>query len=310
MKIRWKRLCIWLLASVLTFLLVLHPIATVIVYECIFSTRYTTPSHEAYTAEAYEGLLAERSDFLADGDLLAGYKYAKDGEKKGVVVLAHGLGGGHAAYLPFVDFFTENGYYVFAYDAHASDNSPGDSIAGLPQGVLDLDAAITHAKGLPEYADLPMFLFGHSWGAYSAGAVLSLHPDIAAAVLVAGFNASEDMLLYGARGYIGPVADLLLPYVTLYERVKFGEAAEVSVLDGIASSDAPVLIVQSMDDTSVPPAYGYDYFYGAYANDARVEFLLYEDRGHTDLLYAEAFTPNEELTAAILVLYDRGMAVQ
>ena len=53
--------------------------------------------------------------------------------------------------MPFIDCFTENGYYVFAYDAQGNDGSEGKSISGLPQGIIDLDNAISYAKSLEEY---------------------------------------------------------------------------------------------------------------------------------------------------------------
>jgi len=315
---------LWICSILISFTFVVHPIATVIIYESIFGFRYTTPDWMVREVSEYAGLTVERSDFAADGETLAGYKYAAgDTEKKGVVVLAHGMGGGHAAYLPLIACFAENGYYVFAYDVRGNDNSTGDAVEGLPQGVIDLDHALSHAYTIPEYSGLPFVLFGHSWGAYSAGAALDLHPEIQAAALVSGFNASEDMLLYRARGYVGEVTAILLPYVTTYERLKFGsEITDLSVIGSVESSDARVLFAQSADDTTVPTAYGYDLFYAAFGGSDRIEFVLYEDRGHTNLLYSEAaeahreavdtenidpqiaFELNEDLMAQILSLYD------
>lgn len=72
-----------------------------------------------FSAEGYENLEMKRSDFRSWGVTLASYKYSKNNQEvKGVVVIAHGLGGGgHNTYMPFIDYFTSNGYYVFAYDA-------------------------------------------------------------------------------------------------------------------------------------------------------------------------------------------------
>lgn len=48
------------------------------------------------------------------------------------MVIAHGLGGGgHNTYMPFIDYFTSNSYYVFAYDVRGNDYSDGVEV--LPQ---------------------------------------------------------------------------------------------------------------------------------------------------------------------------------
>lgn len=299
---RLKKILLWLIGGVLCFALVLNPIATVVIYEIIFSARYETASWMAFDPEEFDGLQMDRSDFATkDGTVLAGYQYFKDGqETKGVVVLAHGYGGGgQNSYMPLIDSFTSNGYFVFAYDATGNDQSGGEDVQGLPQGVIDLDHAIDHVQQLEVYQDLPIVLFGHSWGAYSVGNVLNFHPEVKAVVMVAGFNESEDMLYYESSAYVGPLAKLELPYLSLYEQIKFGaEYTSITAVEGIESSDAAILIIQSEDDASVPMEYGYDDFYGAFKESDRVSFRLYEDRGHNYLFYSEAsYAYRERLNA-------------
>lgn len=294
-----KKLLI-LLIAVLIFAFVISPIVTAVAYELIFSKRYTTRDYLEFSVEDFDGLLMERSDFICDGLRLAGYKYSKECDSiKGVVIVSHGLGGGgHNAYLPFIDCFTSSGYYVFTYDARGNDNSDG-KVGGLPTGIISLNSAIDHAKTIEEYEDLPIALFGHSWGGYSVGNVLNIHPEIKAAVIVAGFNESEDMLRYQGEKYAADKLGLLLPYLRLYERIKFGtEFTDISALGGFANTDAGIMIVHSTDDKTVPTRFGYDKFYDKYKNDPRFNFILYEDRGHTYLLYSEdAYIYNEMLEA-------------
>ena len=288
---RWKRALIISVSVLLGIILVVMPVATVVIYESIFSFRFETEEWLRYSVEDFDGLLCERSDFYStDGTRLAGYKYSKDAESvKGVVVVAHGLGGGgHNFYMPFIDVFTSNGYKVFAYDAHGNDESDGDSTKGLPQGVIDLDCALSHVKSLDEYAKLPIVLFGHSWGAYSSASVLSFHPDVKAAVIVSGFNESEDLIVYQGRQIVGPLADLTAPYVFLYERLKFGsEYADASALSGISDSEAQIIVVHSEDDTDVPIGYGYERLYSELKGSERVEFVKYEDRVHSYVFCSE-----------------------
>lgn len=289
-----KRKIIWisLLCFALAGPLLVMPATSAIVYEAIFSTRYETAEWLRFSVDDFEGLLAQRSDFEADrGVTLAGYCYSKaDTVPRGVVVICHGMGGGgHNQYLPFVDIFTSNGYAVFAFDVRGNDNSGGKDVEGLPQGVIDLDFALRHVAQIPAYEGLPVLLFGHSWGAYSAGNILNFHPEIEAAVLVAGFNESRDMLLYQSEARVGAIARASVFYVTAYERLKFGRNfTEISAVEGMRNTDARIMIVHSRDDETVPAKYGYDVFYEEFFENDRFEFVLYEDRGHNYLFYSDA----------------------
>lgn len=47
-------------------------------------------------------------------------------EEKAVIVFAHGSGaGGQIGYVDIFNYMAQNGYYVFAYDATANDESEG-----------------------------------------------------------------------------------------------------------------------------------------------------------------------------------------
>ena len=45
-------------------------------------------------------------------------------------------------------YFAKNGYYVFAYDSTGSDASEGEGVGGTPQGVIDLDYAISFVEDM------------------------------------------------------------------------------------------------------------------------------------------------------------------
>jgi dipeptidyl aminopeptidase/acylaminoacyl peptidase len=191
--------------------------------------------------------------------------------------------------MPFVDYFTSHGYYVFAYDARGNDNSGGDSVEGLPEGIICLDDAIHHVSVIEEYKDLPITLFGHSWGGFSVGNVLNMHPEIKAAVIIAGFNESEDLLSYQGQQMAGEGANILVPYMSIYEKIKFSkEFTDLTALSGLEKTEAGIMVVHSKDDTTVPTRYGYDKFYEAFGGSDRFEFVLYEDRGHDYLFCSEA----------------------
>ena len=129
-----KIILITVICALVVLPILLLPFSSVIVYESIFAGRQQTASHLVISHEDFEGLNVERSDFLAnDGTRLAGFKYSRSdiGTPLGVIVISHGFGsGGHNKFIPYIDEFTKNGFLVFAYDAHGSDLSDGDSRKG------------------------------------------------------------------------------------------------------------------------------------------------------------------------------------
>ena len=208
-------------ALLLACMIVLYCVA-VSIYQGSFNYRCTTSAENAFTMEEFPELTRERHTFISNKkQTLVGYLYENNDEtmeEKGVVVFAHGLGGGgQIGYLDIFDYMTKNGYYVFAYDATANDESEGDVVGGLPQGFIDLDYAISYAQTLDEIKDLPFVLMGYSWGGLSVTNVLNYHPEVKAVASLAGWNESMNLIDYQGCQMVGNVAKMLLPFASVYE---------------------------------------------------------------------------------------------
>ena len=265
------------------------PAATA-VYHGIFDRQFETAA-EIDQDPASFALSGREEPFYSFGDRLSGFLYTSgEGEKRGLFVVAHGFGNAsHRTYLPLMEALCQSGFLVFAYDAAGVEASEGEGPRGLPRGVMDLESAILHAKGLPEAEDLPLYLAGHSWGAYSVGCALSLFPETKGAVLFAGFNQSEDMLFHFAKKYVGPLAYLGYPFIRAYEESQFPSPyAALSAVEGIKSAACPVLIVGAEGDETVPHALGYDVFRDAFGEKENVTLLLREERDHKNLFYSDS----------------------
>lgn len=278
-------------AWVMAVSLIIQLAATVFIYEFVFNDYFETYEPYSLSTDVFPGLKVSECTFPSNkGQMLAGYIYTKDDSSpKGVLVISHGFGGGgQNAYMAVANYFASNGYIVFAYDATGNDKSEGGATGGLPQGLYDLDYAIRYVESNEMTRDLPVVLFGHSWGAYSASNVLNIHPEVKAIVAVSGFERSSDMLLSYAENYAGPIAELSLPFVNSYERIKFGKIAEYTAIDGFENSDAGVFVVHSEDDTTVLIKYGFELYYNKYKDDDRFVFVKYEDRGHGRPFYSDA----------------------
>ena len=266
------------------------------IYNENFNQRFESYEPQMLRKEDFDGLERTKYKFPSDkGQMLTGYLYSHgDADPQGIIILAHGFGGGgHNSYMDVADYFAQNGFLVFAYDATGNDESEGKGVGGLPQGVIDLDHAITFVETSGNFPKLPIMLFGHSWGAYSAGSVLSYHPEVRAIIACSGFNSSSEMVEAEGRREAGEGIALLMPFVKLHEAIKYGKYASSSVLNGLATSDTRVMIVHGAEDDFVPASIGYDRFYAKYAEDSRFRFVMLEHQGHNyvydDMTYINDF---------------------
>ncbi len=248
--------------------------------------------------EDFDGLDCTEYSFPSDkGQMLAGYLYSFGEEQRGIVILSHGFGGGHNSYIDAADYFARNGYYAFAYDATAMDNSEGDGLGGVPQGVIDLDHAVSFVESENDIPDLPIVLFGHSWGGYCVSAVLNYHPEVRAVIECSGFNRSSDMFESGGKSQAGSIIYTMTPFIRIHECFKYGKYAANTAMDGFDSSDARVMIVHSADDDVIEIGYGLDRYYEKYRNDPRFTFIRFEDRGHSEILNDRDNTYKDEFNA-------------
>lgn len=295
-----KKRAIMIAVIVLVVLIAGLWICTTVVYNENFDRRFESYEPYMFNVDDFEGVQRTRYQFPSNqGQMLTGYMYSYGDSQKGVIVIVHGFGGGgHNSYMDCADYFARNGYYVFAYDATGNDESEGDGVGGMPQGVIDLQYAISFVEQDEAFADLPIMLFGHSWGGYSACSVLTYHPEVKAVISCSGFNRSSDIMESQGQKEVGKAIYLMLPFVKINEYIKFGKYATNTAMDGFGASQAAVLIMHSADDETVPMKYGYDIYYEKYKDDSRFQFIPFEDRGHSmvydDMSYINEFNKGFE----------------
>lgn len=87
---------------------------------------------------------------------------------------------------------------------------------------------------------------------------------------------------------MGDGISVMLPYLSLYESLKFGKYANYSALDGFENTDANIMVIHSSDDTVVPLQYGYDRYIEKYENDSRFTFVRFENHGHNGIFQSNA----------------------
>lgn len=282
-KAKRKKILILILCIAAVLIIAGDWALSVMIYNENFNRRFESYEPLMLHLDDFDGLQRTQYEFPSDqGQTLTGYLYSSGENQRGIIVLAHGFGGGgHNSYMDCANYFARHGYYVFAYDATGNDESGGEGVGGLPQGVIDLDYAISFVEESGNFPDLPVGLFGHSWGGYSVCGVLTYHPEVEAVIACSGFNSSSDLLEAQGKNQVGNGIYLMLPFVKLHERIKYGGYASNTAMDGFSAADAAVMIVHSSDDSLVPAEYGYDIYYEAYKDDPRFRFIRFEDRGHS-----------------------------
>jgi len=304
----WK-----IVGMVLLAVAVLFSVVSVIFIKRSFDDIFQRTSLREYSAylryEDVEGQYSrELLTFPSGENRLQGYLYGA-GNGKGLVVISHGLGGGAVSYLAETLYFVDHGYQVFSYDNTGCHASEGKNCAGLPQSVLDLDAALTYLEGQARFAGLPVLLYGHSWGGYAVTAIFNFPHDIAASVSVAGFNRPMTMILEWGESMMGPLVYVEYPFISLYQRLLFGSGLDLTAVDGINSTDTPVLLIHGSGDTTVR-------FTGAGTIASRGEItnpnVQYkicdtppqDDHSHL-FVSLDALAYGEEINEAYGALYDR-----
>lgn len=231
--------------SVLSFVIVK------INFDDIFGrTVLDTNTYYLRYSDIEENYPRELISFMSGENKLQGYLYGAE-NTKGLVVICHGLGGGAENYTAQTISFVDAGYKVFGYDNTGCYNSEGANCIGLAHSVTDLDAALTFIEGESRFEGLPVYLYGHSWGGYAVTAIFNYDHDIAASVSVAGFNKPMQMIIEWARGMMGGFAYVEYPYIWLYQKTIFGNDLDVTAVDGINSTDTPIMIVHGTEDHTI-----------------------------------------------------------
>jgi len=269
--------------ALIIFLICISAVAAL--YESIFGKRF-----EIYDScmlpdmKSYQKILSEPVTFPSK----RGYNYTgsyyydeKYSKFKGLVVFSHGIFQGHINYMPKIAYFAERGYKVFAYDNSGCHLSGGKTMRGLPQSAEDLDMALHY---ITQTNKLPLFLFGHSWGGYAVSAVscYSVY-DIKGIFVQSGFNKTTEMLLEEGARRFGRWIYAYVPYISMYERLKYGKSARYTAEKGIAKATAngtKVLILHSTDDKTISLAHS------VLANVERnqnITLVTRKDKGHNSL---------------------------
>ena len=259
------------------------------VYDKMFNHHFTTYKPLSFSLTDYPDLVAERHTFKSGNkSQLVGYIYrCKSLQNKGIFVFSHGFGtGGHHNYLDLIHAICKNGFYVFAYDATACDESEGHTLKGFTTGMLDADKAISYVESLKEYQKINLYLCGHSWGAYSASTALGWHKRVKGLIAFSGFNQATEIFRANGEKYAGDQSKDFMSYVDAWEKLLFGDICKRTAVKSFKESKARIAIVHSYDDKTVPITAGFNIYKKEFAKDKRFKFVKFLSRGHGTVYYS------------------------
>ncbi len=268
-------LCIVIVFSIIAFL------GIGIAHSVIFG-RYDYSSYDNERYIIYSDISneypREEIDVVSGENALKGYIYGSQNDT-GLIIISPGHTDTNDIKLYEIMYFVEEGWRVLCYDYTGCYTSSGDSMHGYTQCVHDLDAILQYAENDDELVQMPVMLFGHSLGAYNSCAVLRYKPNIYGVVAASGFDTPREQWNYSVKRFTGPFHYILKPYTNLFINFKYGNEANLSAIDGINSTDIPVLVVTGINDE----------FYGGmspiYEKRAKVtnpscEFKVINTEGH------------------------------
>ena len=237
-----------------TVLLLTFIIGSFVMIDSIFSDmfgRVNKPEQSVYMTSDDFSRDYPRTEikFLSEDNELTGYIYGPSKNAKGMVVISHGIGGGADSYFQEAIYFARKGYKVLSFSNTGCHESEGKGTTGLSQSVIDLDAALDYVEAQEEFEDLPVFLYGHSWGGYAVTAILNYDHPVAGVVSIAGYNTPMEMIMAWCKPQMGTVASYIeYPFIWIYQKLLFGGASNLSAADGINNVETPVLIIHGTED--------------------------------------------------------------
>ena len=140
-----------------------------------------------------------RVDFPSEGGVtVAAYRWDPDGQPKGIVQLAHGMGEYALRYAPLAERLASEGYVVYANDhrGHGDTATSPEAYGVLGEtGWAELvnDYGRMSAVATDAYPGLPLALVAHSMGSFAAQQYLLDHSGDVSAVVLSG-TAAIDLL--------------------------------------------------------------------------------------------------------------------
>ena len=199
------------------------------------SIKYPLPSEQ-------KDLVYKKDYFFNDSGnkfVIFEYRHKSVKEPKKALLMIHGLGCGHFYLLPLINYFAKQGYLILAYDQFASGLSEGKAIKSMTVGARDVKFALKYVD--EKYGNLPLSVFGHSWGGFTASIALNYSNRIEKTILVSGFNRQSDFVLNG--NFLGILLSFVLKIRDAFIYKKYVKFSTINSLKKIKNYNIKNMII-------------------------------------------------------------------
>ena len=224
-----------------------------------------------------------------DGLKLHGYLFPVEQESKKFVIGVHGYRSyARPECAPYIEFYQSLGFHMLMVDDRAHAPSEGDY---LGFGVLDRLDVVDWCKLLVRTygEDVQILLHGVSMGGatvLAASGEEDLPEQVIGVVSDCGFSSAREILQYQLQESAHLPAAYFMPRLEKLCKKKIGfDFDTYSALSQVKKAKVPILFVQGMEDTMVPP-YMADELYEACASPKRI--LKVEKAGHGESIAFQA----------------------
>ena len=238
------------LAIILVFYFVIIPLVITIVHGLVMG-KFTYKKYDSEKYLLYEDVAKDYPRKLirifSGKNKLSAYLYGEE-NSKGLIVTVPGHGDANDIKLYEICYFVDSGYQVICFDYTGCYTSEGRAFGGYTQALYDLDAVLSYCDDNYDFAEMPVYLFGHSLGAYAVTAVLNYNHRVDAVVSTSGFDNAAEQWECSIKRFTGPAYFLIRPINLAFIRLKYGKDSKLSAVKGINSKDIPVLVISAEDD--------------------------------------------------------------
>ena len=240
-----------IVAAIVLVCMVSFIIDGVVLSQTYARTPERSPSLLATYEDYADSYPRTNESFTLDGYTLRGHVYGAE-NTRGLIIFRHGIFSHHEEYLPLITAMVDKGWKVFAYDAIGCGESDGDSVLGMSQSPIDVEAAVRYAQESGMADDMKIALWGHSWGGYGVAAALARVDGVDACVTMSGFDSPMKILTNTAEQNFGILGSMQRPFLWLHTYLEFHDDADLSAADAIINSGVPTLIIHGTGDVTVP----------------------------------------------------------
>ncbi|MBQ5959539.1 MAG: alpha/beta fold hydrolase [Firmicutes bacterium] len=262
------------------------------VISAIFGSRSEgTRGARYFQAADFEGLDAVPVSFRSmQNEQLRGFFYTSrlwESSPRGILIWVHGMGGGHTAYTTEINTFAKAGYQVLGYDNTGTMLSDGPSLRGFPQAIQDLASAYDYVQE-NNPSRLPVYLAGHSWGAYAVCAFLQLGRPVAGVIALSPLENPVAAMAALASQNTGKKLGFLKPFLFACTLMDFGQFALYRPSYGLQRTQVPVLLMHGTQDTMIPESLSPLAFRSFFEKNPAVQILLVPGKAHNVYITAAA----------------------